>query len=155
MTWDGDGERPARTLPETSFPPEDRPPRAETGPQILSGPWPLSSAREMDRRPMTGGGAFRGDHGDGSGVRHVRRRGHPPDGPRPRAAVLLLLPHLPGGLHRPGAGDPATPMARPLQPRGRNPPFRRRFRAGRGLVARRDRGTLEPRLLPPGDAGPV
>src|SRR5207247_4207069 len=46
-----------------------------------------------------------------------------PDGPRPRAAVLLLLPHLPGGLHRPGAGDPATPMARPLQPRGRNPLF--------------------------------
>ena len=46
-------------------------------------------------------------------------------------------------------------MARPLQPRGRDPSLRRRLRAGRGLVARRDRGTLEPRLLPPRDAGPV
>src|SRR5207249_12140740 len=71
----------------------------------------------MDRRPMTDGGAFREDHGDGSGVRHVRRRGHPPDGPRPRTAVLLLLPHLYGGLHRTGEGDPQAPMARPLQPR--------------------------------------
>ena len=109
----------------------------------------------MDRRPMTDGGAFREDHGDGSGVRHVRRRGHPPDGPRPRAAVLLLLPHLYGGLHRTGEGDPQAPMARLLQPRGRDPPLRGRLRAERRLVARRDGGTLEPRVLCPRHAGPV
>src|SRR5438034_6841173 len=154
MTWNGDGRRAARTLSKTSSEGNVFPETGE-GPQGLSRP--LTIFKRKGDGPRLDGGWKRisRDHGDGSGVRHVRRRGHPPDGPRPRAAVLLLLPHLYGGLHHTGEGDPQAPMACPLQPRGRDPPLRRRLRAGRGLVARRDRGTLEPHLLPPRDAGPV